>query len=236
MSDSELEPFPSRLQNEIPHTTVLALQHQMCLHNIHTDMVARCKVPNSTNTIDFPLHYIIAVSNSEFFRCITSLQDNARRHLGENEMPSDEKQVPRVVTVDIPANVFPTIREYMYTGDCTIQRDDVFDVMRGADLLIMTELFNEAVNFLLFDPFHPDALVICNIFSERIPEEIRSYITDYHAWKEQNPEAVPSFPSAILQKEEWLDFLSEGDQGLQFEFGAGLGQIFQGLGVSNFRE
>ena len=209
---NEPEPFrPRRLKNEIPRTTVMAgvmaTQHQMCLDNIHTDLVARCKVPNSTNTMDFPLHYIIAVSNSEYFRSITSLQHNARMHLGENEMPRAEQQVPGVVMVDIPANVFPTIREHMYTGTCTIRRDDVFDVMRGADLLIMTELFNEAVNFLLFDPFHPDAVVICITFSERIPEEIRRYITDYHAWKEQNPEAVPSFPTRPrmnTQKEDYL--------------------------------
>ena len=118
------EPFRPHFQKEIPRTNVMAVQHQMCLDNIGTDLVARCKVQNSTYHPwkDFPLHYIIAVSNSEYFRSITSLQDNARRHLGENNMARDQE--PRVVNVpeDIPAEVFPTIREHMYTGKGIEQR------------------------------------------------------------------------------------------------------------------
>ena len=191
---NDTEPFPPSLPKEIPHTNVMALQHQMCLDNIGTDLVARCKVQNSTyQWKDFPLHYIIAVSNSEYFRSITSLQDNARRHLGENNMARDQE--PRVVNVpeDIPAEVFPTIREHMYTGTCTIRRDEVFDVMCGANLLCMTQLFNDTVKFLVSDPFHPQAVTLCDLFTERIPVKIKKYITDYHLWKVRNPAAVPSF-------------------------------------------
>jgi hypothetical protein len=141
--------------------------------------------------MDFPLHSLIANSNSEFFDAITSLKDNAQEMLrGDEEIIRDER---RIVHVDIPADVFPLIREHMYTSTCNIDTDQLADLMCGAHLLGMKKLFNETMNWILTDPLHPEAVNLCNQFGTSIPSEIgtsipseiTTYIADYCAWWEQ---------------------------------------------------
>ena len=144
----------------------------MCQEGIGTDLVARCPVRNSATgeTMDFPLHSLIANSNSEFFEAITSLKDNAQEMLrGDEEIIRDER---RVVHVDIPADVFPLIREHMYTSTCNIHADQLADLMCGAHLLGMKKLFNETVRWILTDPLYPEAVNLCNQFGTSIPSEI----------------------------------------------------------------
>ena len=178
------EPLRPPTPQLIPHFDILERQYQMCKDDKYTDLIARCPKGNSTTgkTIDIPLHRLVALSNSDFFRAVISLQENTTGVLsGENKSPNDERQV---VVVDTPAEIFFDIREHMYTSTCTIHRDRVSNLMCAAHLLGMTQLFNDTVNWFLMDPLHPEAVHMCNKFSDFIPEEIRTYIMDYRVWRE----------------------------------------------------
>ena len=168
----------------IPHNDIMERQYQMCKDDKYTDLIARCPKRNSTSgeTIDIPLHRLVALSNSQYFQAVITLQENATLLLsGENKSPNDGRQV---VVVDTPAEIFFDIREYMYTSKCTIDRDRVSDLMCAAHLLGMTQLFNDTVDWFVRDPLHPEAAHMFNKFSDFIPEEIRMYIVDYLAWSE----------------------------------------------------
>ena len=157
----------------------------MCKDDKYTDLIARCPQGNRTTgeTIDIPLHRLVALSNSEYFRAVVSLQENATLLLsGENKPPNVERQV---VVVDTPAEIFLDIREHMYTSTCIIHKDRVYDLMCAAHMLGMTQLFNDTVHWFKRDPLHPKAILVCGLFSDFIPEEIKRYIVDYHQWRDR---------------------------------------------------
>lgn len=183
------KPTPPLLpQTSLPKTTIHVLQRQyeMCLEGNLTDMTVRCPVRDSTTgeTEDFLVHSVIAISQSDhYFPAVTSFQDNARGALPEESDASGVHQ--RVVVVDIAADIFKSIRQYMYTWECPIYNENVHELMCAAHLIGIKSLFKDTVHFIAREPLHPDADEICTKFSVDIPSEISNYIHSYREWSRQ---------------------------------------------------